>query len=220
MDIIPSILTDNPYQATELIKRADGVVERLHIDIIDGVFADNTTIDPSVLNDIEHSLFLDFHLMVNEPINWVEKCVRAGADRIIGHIEMMESVGGFIEKITEIGLSVGLAIDLNTKVGSVEKRHLMDVDLVLVMSVPAGFGGQKFHASAMNKIKELNEIRSQDETPYKIAFDGGITPGRARRLNKIGADEIVIGQRIFDGDLEEKISKYKHSNEPLGNTAD
>lgn len=208
IEIIPSILTDNPHELGELIKKCDGVVKRVHIDIIDGVYADNQTIDPSALNNLEHNLLLDFHLMVNNPVNWVEKCVRAGADRIIAQVEMMNNISEFISEVTETGLSVGLALDVDTKVNFIEQRLLMDVDVVLVMSVPAGFGGQKFHESALEKIHELNQIRENDQTPFRICDDGGITLERVGQLKKEGADEVAIGRRLFEGDLKTNIEKF------------
>src|SRR3989344_3198404 len=215
-EIIPAILTDNPQEARELIAKADGVarldarlVKRVHIDIIDGVFADNKTVDPSALNEVDHSLLLDFHLMVNEPVRWVEKCVRAGGDRVIGHVEMMESVSEFISEVTEAGLSPGLAFDLGTSIESVEKRLLLDVDVVLVMSVPAGFAGQKFDPKVLDKISELEKIRKTDPTPFKICDDGGVTIEYVDDVRSKGTDEVVIGQRIFEGDLAKNINAYK-----------
>ena len=209
MDIIPGILTDNPQELNGLIEKADGVVKRTHIDIIDGVFSENKTIDPSALNQVDHELLLDFHLMVNEPVHWVEKCVRAGGDRIIGHVEMMSNVSEFISEVTEAGLLAGLALDIETKVTTIERRFLTDVDVVLVMSVPAGFGGQKFHESALGKIEELSEIRKKDQTPFRICDDGGVTIEYIDDVRSKGADEAVIGQRIFQGDLAKNIAAYK-----------
>lgn len=209
IEIIPAILTDNPAEARELLAKADGIVKRLHVDIVDGVFADNKTIDPSALNDVDHSLLLDFHLMVNEPVNWIEKCARAGGDRIIGHVEMMGNVSEFISEVTETGLSPGLAFDIGTPVDTVETRLLNDVDVVLVMSVPAGFSGQKFEKIALKKIAELNKIRSGDDNPFKICDDGGITFEYIDDVAEARADEVVIGQRIFQGDLAKNIAAYK-----------
>lgn len=209
MEIIPAILTDNPQEVRELLYKADGVVKRVHIDIIDGVFADNKTIDPAVLNNIDHSLLLDFHLMVNEPVRWVEKCVRAGGDRIIGHVEMMSSAAEFISEVAEAGLSPGLAFDLNTPIEQVERQLLGDVDVVLVMSVAAGFGGQKFHPKALEKIAKLNRIRASEGSPFRICDDGGITIEHLDDVRAKGADEAVVGQRIFEGDLAKNINSYK-----------
>lgn len=214
MEIIPGILTSSPTELIELIAKADGVVKRVHVDIIDGIYADNKTIDPSALNGIDHTLLVDFHLMVNEPANWVEKCVRAGGDRVIGHVEMMTDVNEFIFAVQEAGLLPGLAFDIDTPIRQIESRLLKDLDVVLVMSVPAGYGGQEFQREALDKIEELVEIRKTDESPFKICDDGGVTIEYINYLAGCGTDEVVIGQRIFGGDLAKNIHAYQ---KPLNN---
>src|SRR3990172_6389776 len=159
IEMIPSILTSDPEEARELIARCEGLVDRISIDIIDGKYASNKTIDPSVFEKIDTSLLLDFQLMVDEPVNWVERCVRGQADRIIGHVEKMSDQIEFVGKVQESGLYVGLALDLDTPVSEIDPVILTNLDVILVMSVKAGFGGQKFDRRALQKIKELDEIR-------------------------------------------------------------
>src|SRR3989304_6370901 len=103
IEIIPSILTNDSKELVDKLGICEGIVERVQIDIIDGVFASNKTIDPSALFSLETELKLDFHLMVKEPINWVEKCVSAGADRIIAQVEMMENQVDYVGKVQEVG---------------------------------------------------------------------------------------------------------------------
>jgi ribulose-phosphate 3-epimerase len=181
----------------------------VQIDIIDGVFADNKTVEPSVLSNIDTNLKLDFHLMVDEPINWVEKCADAGVDRIIGQIEKMSSQVEFVGKVTSAGLKVGLAIDLGTPVSKLDSLVLNNLDVVLVMSVPAGFGGQKFDRLALLRINELNEIRSRDNMSFAICDDGGITLEWIDDVRREGADEVSIGRRIFKGDLRQNLEKFR-----------
>ena len=211
MDIIPGILTDNPQELRDMVEKADGVVKRIHVDIIDGVYSENKTIDPSALEVLEHDLLIDFHLMVNEPVKWVEKCIRAGGDRIIGHVEMMSSPLEFIGEVTEAGLSPGLALDIDTPVGLIEKMLLTDVDIIVVMSVPAGYGGQKFDERALDKIKALRKIKKSDQTPFKICDDGGVSLEYIDDISRVGADEVVIGNRLFEGDLKSNIEKFVKS---------
>ena len=203
--IIPSILTNSPDEARELIEKCEGVAERAQIDIIDGKFVDNKTIDPVVFEVLETELKLDFHLMTKEPTDWVEKCVRGGADRVFGQIEMMESQIDFVGKIQEVGLSVGLAIDLGTPVTELDPVILTNLDAVLVMSVAAGFGGQAFDSRALDKIKKLDEIRVRDTTPFRICIDGGINKDNIREVVKAGADEVSIGKSLFNGELSQNI---------------
>src|SRR3989344_6039593 len=98
IEIIPSILTNDPSEARELLTRCEGVVNRVSIDIIDGKFANNKTIEPDLFFDIDTNLKLDFQLMVEEPVNWIERCVRGQADRIIGHVEKMKDQLEFVGK--------------------------------------------------------------------------------------------------------------------------
>ncbi len=208
IEIIPAILTNNIGELKEKLAICEGIVERVQIDIIDGVFANNKTIDPSVLANIDTNLKLDFHLMVDEPINWVEKCVGLGSDRIIGQIEKMSSQVEFVGKATSAGLKVGLAIDLATPVSKLDPLILNNLDVVLVMSVKAGFGGQKFDPSALLRINELNKIRSRDNTPFRICDDGGITLEWIDDVRREVVDEVSIGKRIFKGDLADNIKKF------------
>ncbi len=207
--IIPSILTNNPEEAREMLSRCEGVVERVSIDIIDGKFAENKTIDPSVFTDIDTNLKLDFHLMVVEPVNWIERCVRAGADRIIGQIEQMEDQVEFVGKVQETGLYIGLGVDLTTPIENLDATILTSLDVVLVMSVAAGFGGQEFDSEALDKIKKLDEIRARDDTPFEIQDDGGVTLETVYNVHKIGADEVSIGRRIFEGNLAKNLEKFQ-----------
>lgn len=207
VQVIPAILTSDIGEVEMKLAQSEGSVERVQIDIIDGQFVNNKTIDPSALENIETDIKLDFHLMTKEPIDWVERCVRGMADRIIGHVEYMSDQVAFIGKVQEVGLSVGLAIDLETPVSAIDPSILNNLDVVLVMSVQAGFGGQKFDEAALIKTHELNEIRARDDTPFRICVDGGINEENIAKVVKAGADEVSVG-RIFRGDLKTNLEKF------------
>lgn len=207
--IIPSIPTSDPKELMELLKRCEGICERVSIDIVDGRFAKNKTIEPDILNNFETDLKIDYQLMVVEPINWVEACIRGQADRIIGHIEHMSDQAAFVSKVQEVGVKVGLALDLDTPVSKIDPAIINSLDVVLVMSVPAGFGGQKFDERALQKIKELDEIRSRDSSPFIIHDDGGVTLEKIYNVHRLGVEEVSIGKRIFDGDLKAEMDKYQ-----------
>lgn len=206
--IVPAILSSDPSGAKELISLCEGVVERVQIDIIDGKFADNKTVDPSVLNDLDTKLKLDFHLMVEEPINWVEKCVRGGADRIIGQVEKMDSQEKFAGKVQDVGRKVALAIDLDTDERIIEENILSTLDAVLVMGVPAGFGGQEFNPKVLEKIEKLSKMKQEDDTPFQIIVDGGITLENVKDIFDAGADEVSIGRRLFKGNLKDNTHEF------------
>ncbi|MAG60055.1 hypothetical protein CMO96_04680 [Candidatus Woesebacteria bacterium] len=215
LEVIPAILTDDPRELKEKIRQVArlhesyGEVKRVQVDIVDGVFAKNHTVGLEALESIETSLGLDVQLMTKDPTNWVEKSVRAMAGRIIGQIEMMPSQEAFVRKVTEVGQQVGLAIDLPTPVSNLDQNILMDVDVVLVMSVKAGFGGQKFDEKALKKIKDLDKIRAHDKAPFKICVDGGINFGNIKLVVEAGADEVAVGKSLFDGDITQNIEKLK-----------
>ena len=209
IEIIPSILTSDPLEAIELISRCEGMVDRVSVDIIDGKFANNKTIDPVVLSDIDTALKIDYQLMVYEPINWIERCIRGQADRVIGHIEQMSDQLGFVGKVQEAGLEVGLGIDLPTSINKLDATILNDLDVVLVMSVAAGFGGQEFNKDALDKIKKLDEIRVRDDTPFRIQDDGGVTLDSIYNVHRIGVDEVSIGRKLFEGDLAKNLKKFQ-----------
>jgi ribulose-phosphate 3-epimerase len=205
--IFPSILTNDPDELREMVSKVEGITDFVSIDIIDGKFADNRTIDPTALSEIDTGLKLDFQLMVNEPINWVGKCASVGAERIIGHIEQMNDQVEFVGKVQEVGASVGLGIDIETPVTKLDSTIFANLDAVLVMSVPAGFGGQKFDRRAIKKIKELDKIRTKDDISYKIHVDGGVTFDNIKEIVKAGADEASVGRSLFKGNLKENIDK-------------
>lgn len=209
IEIIPSILTNNPEEARKMIAKCEGVVGRVSVDIIDGKFADNKTIEPNIFFDIDTSLKIDYQLIVNEPVNWIERCVRGQADRIIGHIEHMRDQTEFVGKVQEVGVLVGLALDLPTPVSDLDATILNNLDVVLVMSVEAGFGGQKFDEKALEKIKELDEIRSRDNTPFRIHDDGGVTLDKIDDAHFTGADEVSIGRKLFESDLVANLEKFQ-----------
>jgi len=211
IEVIPSILTNNTQELVDLLRQSEDKVDRVHVDIIDGQYSKNKTILPEAILNVETNLKIDFHLMVKNPTNWIEKCVRAGADRVIGHIEMMESQEEFVKKAQDLGVSVGLALDLDTKVEELDANILSDVDVVLVMSVPAGHGGQEFDERAIDKIKWLDEVRVRDDTPFKICDDGGVVFEVTEKVHKAGADEVAIGRKLFVGDMEDNIEKYKRA---------
>ena len=215
IEIIPSILTNNPKDLRELLGRCEGVTERVQIDVVDGIFVENRSVDLGVFSGIETDLNLDFHLMVKEPINWVERCIQAGADRIIGQIEMMQNQVDFVGKIQEVGASVGLALDLDSPVTDLDSTILNSLDVVLIMSVKAGFGGQEFDKKALKKIKDLDDIRARDDTPFKIQDDGGITLQSVYNVHRLGVEEVSIGRKLFEGDLGENLKKFQKAAHEL-----
>jgi ribulose-phosphate 3-epimerase len=216
IQIIPAILTNDIAEIKSLVDRseqasyAEGLgLSKIQIDVIDGVFVENKTVDPANITGIETDLGLDFHLMVKEPVHWIEKSINAGADRIIGQIEMMSSQAEFVDKVQETGLYVGLGVDLETPISSLNPEMISVVDVILLMAVKAGWGGQKFDSRVLDKIRDLSEIRSRERAAFKICVDGGETEEVIDDTHYAGADEVAIGRRLFKGDLVENIKAFQ-----------
>jgi ribulose-phosphate 3-epimerase len=215
IEIIPAILTNNPNELREKLTRLEGVVDRVQIDVIDGKFADNKTVDLATFDTVETSLHLDFHLMVDDPISWVERSIRAGADRIIGQVEKMSDPLEFLAKCQSVGVGAGIAFDLDTPLGVVEAELIQNFDVVLLMAVPAGFGGQQFDERVLPKILDCAALKDKDNSPFRICVDGGETLETIDDTAYAGADEVAIGRRLFDGDIGENITKFQKASEVL-----
>jgi len=206
VQIVLAIWTDNPQEAVDLVLAAEGKIDRIQVDIGDGQFADYKTVGPEVFEDLNLKSKRDFHLMVKEPVNWVEKCARAGADRIIGQIEMMTSQPEFVKKVQKVGCQVGLAIDIETPIGQIDNSIFFDLDAILVMNYSAGVRGETFDDRALVKINKLKRLRKKDETPFKIISDGGVNKDNIKNLTSAGADEVVAGRSLHEGNINENIN--------------
>ncbi len=209
MEIIPAVLTSDPSELKYLIDLAEGNVKKVQIDIIDGIFEKNKTINPESLKYLETSILFDIQLMVKEPISWTERCVLANTDRIIGHIELMSDQLEFAEKVQSLGLKIGLGLDLDTPVEKIYPRLINDIDVILLMSTKAGFGGQKFQEKVFEKIKKLNKIRENDQSPFKICVDGGITKDQAPKLQELKVDEIAVGRRLLNENITDELKSFQ-----------
>ncbi len=208
MKIVPAILTSDPSELKAMINNAEELFDRAQLDIIDGVFADNKTVEPSSMGYIETNLALDFQLMVKEPVNWVEQCVRAGAERIIGHIEAMEDQFAFVKKVTEEGRSVGFGLDLATAIEKIHPKLLTSLDAVLLMSVKAGFGGQEFDESIYLKITNLLKLRDEYEADFSLIIDGGVKPQFIKKLSALGVDEVAVGRSLITGNIKKNLQQF------------
>ncbi len=211
MKIIPAILTDDIGQLASLTEIAEGVVSRVQIDIIDNKFAPNSTVDPAVLKNVNTILDLDFHLMVKDPIEWVDHCIpveisKTNKTRIIGQIEYMENQKNFIEKIESAKCLAGLGVDLATPISKLDVNVLPKVEVILLMSVPAGFAGQQFDLNVWEKIKALVELRKKSNLNFKICIDGGVTKELINEMELLGVNEVAVGKRIFDPDLKSNLA--------------
>lgn len=217
LTIIPAILTDDPKELEEKIQEVELAfppigtnLPRIQIDIIDGIFAYNKTVSLEDLAKIDNCSNLDIHLMVKEPIDWVDDCVKAKADRVIGQVEMMSNQRAFVDKVKGNNMSVGLAVDLETPVTSIDQSLLGDLDVILIMSVKAGFGGQRFQEEIASKVAWAEDEQYANSYKYKICLDGGINESNIAKISYMGADEVAIGHSLWVGDLKENLEALKN----------
>ena len=210
IQISPSILSANFSQLGDEIKRLnDAGADMIHVDVMDGHFVPNLTIGPPVIKALKKnsSVPFDVHLMISPVHKYIEAYANAGADIITIHPEATDDLQKSIDKIKEFKVKVGVSLNPETKV-DVIKKNLSQIDLVLIMSVNPGFGGQKFMPEVLNKIKELVKIREKEKLIFDIEIDGGINFDNSKLAIEAGANILVSGTTIFksnDGNIKKNI---------------
>lgn len=202
MILAPSILAaDFKELGKEIRTIEENGAQYLHFDVMDGMFVPSISFGVPVLESIRPAtkLVCDAHLMVTEPIRYVEAFAKAGADLITVHLEACEDINATIEKIRACGCKVGVSICPDTPVISV-KNLLKKVDMILIMSVHPGFGGQAFIPESLDKIRELKAMIDAEGLRVDIQVDGGIYTHNVEEVIEAGANVIVAGSAIFKGD--------------------
>ncbi len=195
--IAPSILSADFSILHEEIKKIEKAgADWVHIDVMDGHFVPNITMGPLVVEAIKKNtiLPLDVHLMIESPERYVEQFVKAGADIVSVHVEASVHLNRTLNYIKSLGVKAGVALNPATPLTSVE-FVLDDVDMILLMSVNPGFGGQEFIESSLEKIRKLKKIVSQRSILVEV--DGGINSENASRVSEAGADVLVAGSAVF-----------------------
>lgn len=190
----------------EKIERAGA--QYLHIDVMDGVFVPNISFGAPVYKCIRKScgMVFDVHLMIVEPERYIEDFVKAGADIVNFHVEATENPGMVLEKIKSLGVNAGITIKPNTPVTAITD-YLDKTDLVLVMTVEPGFGGQKLITDCLEKIKELKRLREEKGYLYEIEIDGGVNLDNIRDVMESGVDVVVAGSAVMGANDIEKAAK-------------
>ena len=207
----PSILSADFTKLGEEIETIDNAGEEyIHVDVMDGMFVPSISYGMPVIKSIRKSTgkVFDVHLMISEPIRYIADFAASGADMITVHVEACSDVVATIEKIREYKLKVGITLNPDTPVSAI-KPYLNRVDMVLIMSVNPGFGGQKFITSSVDKIKEVKRLRDELNLSYDIEVDGGINIDNLATVLEAGANVIVAGSAIFRGDAAENVKKFK-----------
>jgi len=191
--IIATVLEQKFSEAEERVERVKEKSRWIQVDVIDGIFAPGKSFELELLGRIENCdrVLWDIHLMVKEPIKWVEKCSFIDASRVIGQVEMMENREEFVDKVKGIGMEAGLAFDIDTEIGEIPK----ETDLVLLMGRKAGFESKDFEERVLEKVKEVVK------RGFKVGVDGGINMENIDKLEEAGVEIAYCGgqfEKIYD----------------------
>jgi len=214
IQISPSILSaDFSQLGAEIKKLEESGADMIHVDVMDGHFVPNLTIGPPVIKALRKqcSLKFDVHLMISPVHKYIEDYANAGADIITIHPEATDNLEASILKIKELKKKVGVSLNPESKIDLISD-YLKKIDLVLIMSVNPGFGGQKFMPEVLDKVKQLKEIQSQDNMDYDIEIDGGINFDNCQAAIEAGANILVSGTTVFksnNGDIKKNINLLK-----------
>lgn len=208
--LAPSILAADFNNLGEEMKKTErNGAQYIHFDVMDGMFVPSISFGMPVLKSIHDTTkqIMDAHLMVQEPIRYIEAFKEAGADIVTIHLEACENVEETIAKIRECGMKVGLSICPETSEKEVE--HLLSkIDMLLVMSVHPGFGGQKFIPESLDKIRAIRKMIEEQELNVDIQVDGGIYLTNVREVLDAGANIIVAGSAVFKGEPAQNTKEF------------
>ncbi|MGA1846056.1 ribulose-phosphate 3-epimerase [Deferribacter abyssi] len=212
MLVAPSILSADFSRLGDEVRAVEMAgADWIHIDVMDGHFVPNITIGPVVIKSLRKvtKLPFDVHLMISEPEKYVEEFVKAGADILTVHIEASIHLHRLITQIKDLGVKAGVSINPATPLSMLEEI-LPFVDLVLIMSVNPGFGGQQFIKTSLDKIRRLKKMILKLENDIFIEVDGGVNGDNAASLKEAGCDVVVAGSYVFNSnDYKEKIVSLK-----------
>lgn len=210
VELAPSILScDFSNLQSDLDQTKGTDLKMIHIDVMDGIFVPNISFGFKVISDIrdKNDYFFDTHAMIKEPIKYIEEFKKAGVDRLTIHYEACENLDETIKEIKNAGMKVGLTFKPATDIDLITP-YLDKIDLILVMSVEPGFGGQKFMEDSIEKIEFFRNYIDQNNLDVLVQVDGGIKTSNVDKVIDAGADIIVSGSDVFGKDIKNQINKY------------
>jgi ribulose-phosphate 3-epimerase len=214
--LAPSILAADFGRLAEQARTAvEAGADWLHVDVMDGHFVPNISLGPVVMRGLkglsdEMAVPLDVHLMIEEPDRYLAEFARAGASRLTVHVESGPHTHRTVQAIKELGVAAGITLNPATPLDMVEEL-LTDVDLVLIMSVNPGFGGQTYIPRSTARIQRLRQMLADSGSQAFIEVDGGVKPSNAREIVDAGADVLVAGSAIFKGDIAANIALFRQA---------
>lgn len=210
--LAPSILSADFARLLEDVKKVEKAgCEYLHIDVMDGHFVPNITLGPGIVKSLRKdvNMVFDAHLMIENPDNYIKEFADAGCDIIVVHQEACTHLHRTIQNIKSHGIKAGVALNPATPIETI-KYVLQDVDMVLLMSVNPGFGGQSYIPVVTEKIKELKALIDEMNLDIDIEVDGGVKPSNIAEVVNAGANVIVAGSAIFNaGDIDEAVKSLR-----------
>lgn len=210
--IAPSLLSANFANLSKDIKKLEeGTADYIHLDIMDGIYVPNITFGPPVISKLREvtELPFDVHLMIDRPERYIKEFVESGADLITVHQESTIHLHRTIQMIKSFGIKAGVSLNPSTPLSTIE-YILEDIDLILIMTVNPGFGGQSFIPAMKKKIKEAKDVINEKNLNIILQVDGGVKLDNAKEIIELGADLLVVGSGIFGADnIEKRIKEFK-----------
>lgn len=200
--IVPAILESTTTAVQEKINKVIGLVQRIQVDVVDGIFADNLTVSPVDLVDIDFgNLAIDIHLLTEEPVDLVTECgqlcVLGTSVRVIGQIERMGNQLDFLKQVKQIGAQAGLALDVFTPPVVLKPAVYAEIDCLLLMTGRGGFQGGRFQPKSLSRVSWLVDLRQRDQLDFPVILDGGLNPELINQGVELGASEFVVGSWLW-----------------------
>jgi ribulose-phosphate 3-epimerase len=204
MTIIPTIFDKDYLEAERKLQLVSGLTTWVQFDVTDNIFTPGKTFELEVLGKFEigtANFLYDIHLMVKEPVKWLEKCLFVNATRVIGQVELMSDIADFVKKSKDIGFEAGIAYDWETKIGEIPE----ETDTVLLMGRKAGFENFGLEEGIFEKIETLKQLRLNKNLDFKIGIDGGINLENIKKMKEVGVDWAYCGGAVFNGDVKNNL---------------